>query len=263
MQQENVQVCLTCGHEDCGNYCSNCGERLTPKRISWGEMLSDYWGDTLAFDTPFLNTVKNLIKRPGHFAHDYVEGKRTGFSKPVHYYLLLLALNYLVIVYLFDFQAVMDSSFTGNEELSQAQIDSFNSFIEDLTGYQKLLTFMQLPFLAFFSWLLFRKTGHNYLENFVFVLFVGGTQLLFNTVPAAITSFLPIPVSSPISMLVTIGMVVYFVWALYQFKRIATASAVFKAISVYLLTLVTYSAIVIGITYSMYEGDFNHLINAP
>lgn len=255
MEQIEERICLTCGQSDTGNYCSECGERLKPRRISWDDLFSDYWNDTFAFDTPFLSSVKNLIKRPGHFVNDYVKGTRAQFSRPFHFYLLLLALNYLVIVYLVDIDQVLDQAQLMEAGVTAEQMEGINTFYQTMQDYTKVLIFMQLPFLAFFSWLFYRKSGHNYLENFVFVLFTGAIMLIMGMIPGIFSSLLPMSVYTPIAAIFNIGSIVYFLWALYQFKGQKTAGGFFKTIGVYVSAVFVYSCLVMAFTYYLFRDQ--------
>ena len=86
-------------------------------------------------------------------------------------------------------------------------------------------------------------------------------QLLMNMIPSALSSVVPTLVYTVISFSISIGSIVYFVWALYQFKQQKTAGAVFKAIGVYICTIIAYATFVGLVTYYYYGDEFGELIN--
>jgi len=89
--------CISCGESDSGKFCSSCGERLKPKKISWKDLVADYWDNVISFDLPYLRTIKALAIKPGKFGVLYVEGTRKPYVKPTQFFLVTVALHALVL----------------------------------------------------------------------------------------------------------------------------------------------------------------------
>jgi hypothetical protein len=62
------------------------GERLKPKKISWKELVADYWENVISLDLPYLWTIKSLALKPGKFGKLHVKGTRKPFVKHAQFF---------------------------------------------------------------------------------------------------------------------------------------------------------------------------------
>src|SRR3990170_3167143 len=79
---ELSNVCKSCGSSGAGNYCSQCGQPYTIKRISLSALLHDIFHLFTHLDKGFGYTLKKLMVEPGHMQRTYVEGYRAKHQKP-------------------------------------------------------------------------------------------------------------------------------------------------------------------------------------
>lgn len=254
MKQEQI-ACISCGNPDAGKFCSECGERLSPRRISWNELLSDYWNNTLAFDVPFFRTLKQLAKRPGAFAREYVEGIRKPYYKPIPFFLIVLAIQYLIMLYSLDFEELMSVSNSGLDKLTEEQRDAFMQFQVFNEKWGKTMQFAQLPFFAFFSWLLFRKrSSKNFLENVVLIAYLLSAILILNVVTSQTYRLGSPALVQGISLLLFFGILAYYSWGISSFHGKVTAGLFFRAMLVTVLSIFIYS-MTVGLFTFVYLWD--------
>jgi len=123
----------------------------------------DTWLESLvSLDSRYLRTLVGLVRQPGVVCRDYVAGKRQRYTSPLTYFLAAITLNTLAAVgfgRLWQDPAATDSAMSSG---SAAQV-----------GLALLI-----PTAALWRWL-FRDSGYNLAENYVFALYFFGQILLY------------------------------------------------------------------------------------
>jgi len=90
-------LCLNCGNLSPGNYCNLCGQAADVERYSFGSFVREIYHNVRKVDitTTFVTSIE-LLKHPGYFLHDYLEGKRVGFIGPIKFFFYSLVADILV-----------------------------------------------------------------------------------------------------------------------------------------------------------------------
>jgi hypothetical protein len=172
-------TCINCGHEANEKFCGHCGQRTDVKRITFKDVWSALWISFTGFDGMFPRTLTDLTVRPGDVANLYIKGNRAKYYGPVGYFLLMITL-FLVLMSAMDvkvFDLMNDkrdtlglSALQNNESAKISQV--FMRFVSDNI---KLFVFMIPPFQALVArYLIFRKSGLNYMENIVLPYYLLG-----------------------------------------------------------------------------------------
>jgi Protein of unknown function (DUF3667) len=91
-----MNQCINCHAETTGKFCSNCGQRMTVKRITFREGWNDFWARIYGFDGMFPNTLRDLTVRPGKASQLVIDGNRVKYYGPVGYFFLMITLLCLV-----------------------------------------------------------------------------------------------------------------------------------------------------------------------
>ena len=120
--------CLNCGAELQGKYCHVCGQEATSKTPSVGAFLVEYANHAFIWDSNFLKTIWNLIRRPGHLTKEFIAGKFASHEHPLKLNMFLL----FVLITLFVF-------FAGTEKM--------NNSVHNLTYSESVRPGIQLEFL--------------------------------------------------------------------------------------------------------------------
>lgn len=100
-ENSTKHVCLNCGNEYEGSFCPKCGQSAKVSRINLKRVLTESLPDIYNLDNRFVRTVVDLFRRPGHMIHDYIDGKRVQYYKPVSL-LFVLAAIYLIVAHLLN-----------------------------------------------------------------------------------------------------------------------------------------------------------------
>lgn len=146
-------VCLNCGTQITGNFCTECGQksdthRITLKNFIRHDLVHGLWH----LDTGILFTLKETIIRPGEAALDYIHGKRIRYYNVFYLCLLIIALN-VVLRHWYH-----DASTTEQNRDSLAVGRFFSEHIKSI-----LLGI--IPCLSINSLLFFRKLKLNFAEH--------------------------------------------------------------------------------------------------
>lgn len=155
---DTVQVCKSCGFSGTGLYCSQCGQPFKAKRITLLGLLHDVFHLFTHLDKGFLYTLKQLIVAPGRMQRSYVEGERGRHQKPFSMFFICATVSALTRYWVL--QALLKYYHMGNA--SEA-----NFFHE----YMVLLHVVLLPVYALITYLFFYRSGYNYAEIGVLLLY--------------------------------------------------------------------------------------------
>lgn len=256
---EHPHTCLNCSRPVTDKYCGNCGQKAATHRFDLRHFLEhDIIHGVFHLDKGFPYTAKQLLTRPGHAIREYIDGKRVSYFNPVTFLLLLLAVNVFIMsnIGLENMVSVDGKSGTGS---TLAQINHF------YTKYIKQLYLITIPFYSLFTYLLFRKTKHNYAEHLVMNTYRESGLIIINTVSLLVSalahniwgksSLIIAMVSSVLSWLYT-----FFFYKQYFGKDYNDKTAfVFLVIVAIILPAILFGALSIGLIYLLVENNILHL----
>jgi hypothetical protein len=154
----SIHKCKSCGYSGMGNYCSRCGQSFNTKRISIKELLRDLLSFFTHIEKGGLYTLKQLIVAPGRMQLTYIEGKRNIHQKPFSMFLMCATFTALFRYWIF---------YSVTKYYHADTISEANFFHEYL-----VLTYIALiPVYILITYLLFYKSGYNYAEVGVMMLY--------------------------------------------------------------------------------------------
>lgn len=165
--------CNNCGFTFTGNYCPCCSQKASVGRIGWSSVqqsLMDIWG---LGTRSLINSVWQLLSRPGYLISDYISGKRQTCFPPVKMLFILAVANALLFHWLYpnieglgygvDFKSL---GFEGGEEMSK-MVKPLYDWLEAHFSWAML----GMSLIAIFpTWVMFRyaprHTRHTLPEGF-------------------------------------------------------------------------------------------------
>jgi hypothetical protein len=161
---EFVKVCKSCGFSGTSNYCSQCGQPFTIKRITLSGLLHDIFHLFTHLDKGFGYTIKKLMVEPGHMQRTYIEGDRVKHQKPFSMFFVCATVAALSRYWIY--QALIRYYNIGD-------ISEMNFANELMVIFHIVL----LPVYALITYLFFYRSGYNYGEISVLTLY--STSILF------------------------------------------------------------------------------------
>ena len=230
-------LCKSCNQPSSSNFCSNCGEKGSNKRLTVKDLIGDFMSNIMELEYPLLRTVKELSYKPGVVCREYVEGKRKPYYKPFQYFIITVALFYIIF-----FAFGLELSEVSKEFIPEGVGDNSRSVADMKTkvagiinSYIKLIQFCVIPIISFFSWAFFKVKGYNMVENFVMNLFLAahGSMIGILFIPLSVIDFNVYFISS------SIATIFYQIWGYKQFFEIGALTAIAKGLIIWLCTMVS------------------------
>jgi hypothetical protein len=131
--------CLNCGEQldSNENFCPNCGQENSDKKLPLGAFLKDFFSNYLSFDTILFKTLTPFIFRPGKLTKAFNEGKRRRYINPIRLY-LIFSLFYFFMISLTVPKNLIDSGLRSYVN-KKAVLDSFKVESLDSAGVQQLI----------------------------------------------------------------------------------------------------------------------------
>lgn len=214
-----MAICVKCGHEFDSKFCPNCGQSAQRERFNvlyfWKKFIHSF-----DVDKGFFFTLKELIIHPGSRLRSYIQGETTGLSNPIELFLIIGTFTNFLTYHYTVFEPDADGIVT-------LDMEDVAGFVKYSTRYFSFFTLTAFPVFALFSWLLFIKSGFNYLENLVFNIYIGIGQFLLLLV------FIPLIInfrSEVIGALYGLANVGYSIWAVVFFFQAFRIVGILKAI---------------------------------
>lgn len=87
-------LCPNCNFTEThdAEFCSSCGQKFAPYKITIKEFLKDLVDHVFAFETTFFNTIRKIFI-PGQLTIDYFKGYRRRYYHPLRLFFVLLVMH--------------------------------------------------------------------------------------------------------------------------------------------------------------------------
>ena len=172
--------CHNCGHMLDGQFCSRCGQKHIPSRLTVKSLAVSAFASFLDVDSAIWKTLRELVRNPGQVAINYIGGQRYSYLNPVKFCLTAFTLYLAVLVMTGTLAELATSAAQPPAEVAtsanQAEIGSvIKSVFQD---YANIVTFIVIPIFALVVRWQFWRARRNYAETLSFVCFVSGLSYL-------------------------------------------------------------------------------------
>jgi hypothetical protein len=160
-----IHTCKSCGSSGRGNFCSHCGQSLNTKRITVTELIREIYHYFTHIEKGFLFTLKQLVIAPGLMQRTYIQGKRNIHQKPFSMFLICATISAVSRYWIFN--AIIHYYHT--DIVSEAK------FFHE---YMVMMFILLVPVYVLITYLLFYKSGYNYAEIGVLILYMAAIFFL-------------------------------------------------------------------------------------
>lgn len=239
-----IVTCTNCSTDLAGKYCTNCGQPAQLKRIDGHYILHEI-EHILHFDKGILYTVKELLIRPGKSIKAFISDDRSRLVKPV-IFIIIASLIYTTINHFFH----IEDGYISIHEVKSTAITAIFDWIQSHYGYANIIMGV---FIAFWIKLFFKKYDYNFFEILILLCFIIGVGMLILALFALIQGITKIGLMQYSGML-SFG---YITWAIGQFFDRKKISSFVKALSAYLLGMITALTMAVLIGY-LIDVIFKH-----
>ncbi|MDX1315553.1 MAG: DUF3667 domain-containing protein [Eudoraea sp.] len=240
MDEITTHTCKNCGSVSSGKFCSQCGQRLSVDKVTFSETFQDLIDAMFSINAPLLTTMKGLIKNPGLLLRNYLSGQRKKYYKPVAFFILTTVV-YLLIRALIGFDPFRNSAFQVQDGVGTGTylVDAKNFMLLNINNFLFVFVFT----LALFSKLFFFKRYS--LAEFTAISFY---LLGIYTLMATVNMFFIQYVSEKMQILATLGMFLYFLYAMGSLLKKPLFWILLKCILLYFLSVLFYWGIAFGLS---------------
>lgn len=230
--------CKNCQAEVTGDYCSNCGQPVKPKRINGTYLLHELL-HVLHFERGILYTIRELLINPGQSVRYYLTENRSRLVKPI-LFIIVTSLIYTFFNYFFHYE----SSYSENIANNEATAIKFSKWVQAHYGYSNIL---MAVFITLWIKLFFKKYNFNFFEILILLCYVMGIGMLIFLVFGLIQAIIHV---SLIQYASVVG-IMYATWAIGQFFEKGKIGSYVKAFFAYLLGMVSFLILIILIGVSI------------
>lgn len=241
-------ICKNCETEFEGNFCIQCGQKSSVKKLNWKFLWHDIQHGLLHFDNGIFFTIKELTLRPGNTIREFTEGKRVKHFKPFSF-VVLMATIYAFLFHTFHIAKAIEET---SGQAFKSKKTSFNpmSFVEWTGNHYALSTLILLPFVSICSYLAFKKAKFNFVEHLVLNTYLSGQAILFKILLFPLF-FVPFFKSNYLLTDFFSGLLtfIYTAWGFFQFfNMIKPEYRILRILLYYLNIFLIYLASIIIIT---------------
>lgn len=215
-------------------FCGACSQRADIRpRLTMREIAQDIVQAITPADRSIFALVRGLVTRPGHVAREYIAGRRKRHFGPWAFLLITVSLASAVIL-------LTDVQWFGPHSGSPAA--------DFLQRHINFVILLQLPLLAAFCALLFRRERLNYAEHLVLAAYASGfRQLYLALVETPLLALTAANTADPRLAIVYYGVwFSYFALAASQFYRGNRYWTVCKAVTAAALAQLVTILLVVG-----------------
>lgn len=228
-------TCKNCNNVFEGNFCNNCGQSASVKRINWKYIYDDVKGNYVSFNKTKFYSAKELLFRPGFLIRDFLSGKRVNFYKPVSLVLFVAS----VYAYLFHTFNINPYS-VSQSGIGDVNNYKFNIIHEWINSHFSISSLISVPIISVTSFLLFKKQNLNFSEYLVINTFLAAQRIIIRIV------FFPVMLImnythhlNYIFQFLSVADIALMVWAFYQmFENISLLNVILKVLLIYLISFI-------------------------
>jgi hypothetical protein len=224
----NTINCRNCNTKVTGNFCCDCGRPVQINRVDWHYIVHEIQ-HVLHFEKGILYTVKELLLKPGASIHAFITTDRSRLVKPV-LFIIVTSLIYTTLEHLFHIeQGYVDYTDTNN-----SAVGLISNWIQNHYGYANIIMGI---FIAFWLKLIYKTNGYNFFEILILLCFVMGMGMLIFSVFAILEGLTGLH-TMKIAGIVGVS---YCIWAIGHFFNRKQVVSYLKALTSYVLGMVTFS----------------------
>ena len=218
--------CKNCNTEVGLNFCPNCGQPASLKRID-GQYILHEIEHILHFERGILYTIRELVTNPGQNIRNYLLENRARLVKPI-IFIIVTSLIYSLVNHFFH----IEDGYVQFGESTKSATGAIFKWIQDHYGYSNILMGI---FIAIWTKLFFRKYGYNFFEILILLCFVMGIGMLIFALFALFQGLTKID----LMQIAGITGIAYCSWAIGHFFDKKKPINYLKAFASYILGMIT------------------------
>lgn len=175
------EICMNCGAELHGPYCSNCGQKVTDLKQSFWSFLMEYLANAFQLDTRLLPTLREMVINPGRLTQEFFKGRINSYVHPLKMNMFMLVIV-IAIVALF----ISPSTNISDDQTNAVLSSDLNSLIQT---YLPIFILLMTPVLGLVVQLFNLRKRRPFMEHFVFALHFAAFVEMFFVLKMVVSHF--------------------------------------------------------------------------
>ena len=267
--------CKNCNHflENDAQFCDNCGGKIIVQRITFKELLLEFFINTFGVDSKFFLTIRKMATHPDEVINEYLDGIRKRYVNPFAFLAVGAGLSLLTFNYFADDFIAINNSIQSDQiselkqkasldlsslknidkqefqkleiekKTAQMQLKFMDGWMQFMLRYYNLMTFVFLLIYAILSKWTYRKP-HNFGEHVVINAFIYG----FLTYITLLFFMLAITIHPTIYSYSILIYILFYMYAFGKFYQLSIGKNILKLLR-FLLGLIVFfiSLMIIGV----------------
>ncbi len=232
-----MMTCKNCGTLTNDEYCSHCGQKAVPERITFHYLIHEIIHFFTHAEKGFFFTTWSLIIAPEQTIKGFIDGKRKNYQKPVSYYLIWIAI-YSIVLY------SLEKLFGENKVVSFTDYFGPGETTKFAISHLNVVLTLLVPVQAVYMYFFLMKDHYNYFEALVAMLYGIGTVIFFQTVFVILALIYFLFTRNAVTILWSdICKIFYVSWMLIQLvKALDVRWKALKVITLMILLMGTFTA---------------------
>jgi len=179
-----MTACLNCGHFFKGNFCPECGQKASTKKLTAAVLLEDTLHFFTHLEHGFLFTAKSFLIHPGTSSLKYLAGKRKPYQTPVSFFLIWTGLYLLLHNTIINYRHFHVSS----QVIRQVNIREESNLL--FRHHLTLFTFPVIIVSALLLYYIMARPKFNFTEILTLSLYGAGVYFMMSLVSDGILGFI-------------------------------------------------------------------------
>ena len=233
-------LCKNCQHPVSGAYCSNCGQRTSVFKVTFGETLADLSSTIFNLEAPIWRTLKASFRNPEVLYTEYLSGRRKHYYKPVPFFILMTVLYLLV---------KSSIGFDPMRGVTPEQTEGFDATLLVEAGHFMTRNINNILFLFVISLSLMMKLffwkHHSWAEYMAVAFYMLGVYTIFTIINMVFITY----VNPGFQYGAMMAMLLYFIWAMLRFIPEKWYWIVPKALLNFIFALFIYVVLGYGLSF--------------
>ena len=213
-------TCPNCDAGAMGDFCHRCGGRIAVSRLTLRALGAEVLSQVVELDHGVLHTLVQVLRTPGETIRGYFAGRRRGLTSPLAFVTIAVAVTLLLATMIPSYAAMREEQMKALDQYrglySPGQYQFFVKLEHEATVNKALMLVMLLVPTTLTMRFLFRKQKLNLAETGALACYMygAGTYIgLVFSVPLAFSARANADLT--ISIVTSIGILIYFSWGVY------------------------------------------------
>ena len=169
-------TCVTCGAALGGPFCSQCGQKVRPERLTLRGVAEEAAQHVWSLDSGLLRTVVDLVRRPAGLVRDVFAGRTVRYAGPVRYFLIAVTIGQVLTLVVGGMESIAEGIVSARA--SGAAPARASDVAEAVRRYWVVALAGGVPVVALWSRLLLRRAGLTLAEHLTAWLYLLGQFVL-------------------------------------------------------------------------------------